>query len=131
MDSFDAPYYNAEKSRPRQHQYNYLRLIWEERGTVLEYSLRYNTTRRGFWISSPPLPGSVFLNFKKQTNRNKAANNDNLYRFSTEFALYSVYWNASSHESSWKSFGLNILSNDTERTSIFHYFIQETKYINS
>ncbi len=57
IDSFDAPYYNSEKGRPRQHQYNYLRLIWEERGAVLEYSLRYNTTRRGFWISSPPLPG--------------------------------------------------------------------------
>ncbi|KAG4072092.1 hypothetical protein HA402_015591 [Bradysia odoriphaga] len=54
-DSFDAPYYNAERSRPRPNQYNYVRLIWEERGTVLEYSLRYNTTRRGFWISSPPL----------------------------------------------------------------------------
>ncbi|KAJ6636016.1 hypothetical protein Bhyg_14603 [Pseudolycoriella hygida] len=54
-DSFDSPYYNSERGRPRQHQYNYLRLIWEERGTLLEYSLRYNTTRRGFWICSPPL----------------------------------------------------------------------------
>lgn len=71
MDSFDAPYYNAEKSRPRQHQYNYLRLIWEERGTVLEYSLRYNTTRRGFWISSPPLPGSVFFNLKEKLTGTK------------------------------------------------------------
>jgi hypothetical protein len=45
----------------RHHQINYnnsggasrrLRLVWDERGKSLEYSLRVDSARRGFWISS-------------------------------------------------------------------------------
>lgn len=37
--------------------YHYLRLIWSEQDYNLEYTLRFNTTRRGFWISSAPQKG--------------------------------------------------------------------------
>lgn len=41
---------------------------------MLEYSLRYNTTRRGFWISSPPLPGWFLWN-----DRNDEVINDSIH----------------------------------------------------
>lgn len=37
----------------------YLRLIWDERGKTLEYTLRFNNSRRGFWISSGPQSGTM------------------------------------------------------------------------
>lgn len=40
----------------------YLRLIWDEKGVVLEYTLRFNNTRRGFWMSSSPQKGKNCLN---------------------------------------------------------------------
>lgn len=46
-----------------QH-FNYLRLIWSEQDINLEYTLRFNTTRRGFWISAAPQKGSVCMAFK-------------------------------------------------------------------
>lgn len=38
----------------------FLRLVWDEKGVVLEYTLRFNNTRRGFWMSSSPQKG-IFL----------------------------------------------------------------------
>lgn len=37
----------------------FLRLIWDERGKTLEYTLRFNNTRRGFWLSSGPQKGKL------------------------------------------------------------------------
>lgn len=39
----------------------FLRLIWDEKGVVLEYTLRFNNTRRGFWMSSSPQKGKEIL----------------------------------------------------------------------
>lgn len=51
-------YYGPDNQRVgRPQQYHYLRLIWVEQDTNLEYTLRYNTSRRGFWISSSPQKG--------------------------------------------------------------------------
>lgn len=51
-------YYGPDNQRlGRPQQYHYLRLIWVEQDTNLEYTLRYNTSRRGFWISSSPQKG--------------------------------------------------------------------------
>lgn len=51
-------YYGPDNQRlGRPQQYHYLRLIWVEQETNLEYTLRYNTSRRGFWISSSPQKG--------------------------------------------------------------------------
>lgn len=47
-------YDQSRQHRNSGHKYNYLHLIWQENGVTLEYSLRYNMTRRGFWISSSP-----------------------------------------------------------------------------
>lgn len=50
--------YDANIPRPTgSHFYHYLRLIWSEQDLTNEYTLRYNTTRRGFWISSAPQKG--------------------------------------------------------------------------
>ncbi|KAK5645686.1 hypothetical protein RI129_004150 [Pyrocoelia pectoralis] len=35
-----------------------LRLLWDENGSYVEYFLRYNTSKPGFWISSGPHNGS-------------------------------------------------------------------------
>ncbi|CAO1414307.1 unnamed protein product [Diamesa serratosioi] len=61
---------NKERERERerdrsiiQHNYRganrFLRLIWDERGKTLEYTLRFNNTRRGFWLSSGPQKGTM------------------------------------------------------------------------
>uniref|UniRef100_A0A336JY31 CSON013690 protein n=1 Tax=Culicoides sonorensis TaxID=179676 RepID=A0A336JY31_CULSO len=50
-DSVDQTY----KNQPTR----YLRLIWDEKGVVLEYTLRFNNTRRGFWMSSSPQKGTM------------------------------------------------------------------------
>ncbi|KXJ76579.1 hypothetical protein RP20_CCG009332 [Aedes albopictus] len=52
--------YQAEQHQQHQYQYNYrqptslryLRLIWDEKHHTLEYTLRFNSSRPGFWISS-------------------------------------------------------------------------------
>lgn len=54
-DTQHRGYYDAARqNRNLGHQYNYLQLIWDENDVTLEYTLRYNQTRRGFWISSSP-----------------------------------------------------------------------------
>ncbi|XP_063709282.1 uncharacterized protein LOC134837823 [Culicoides brevitarsis] len=50
-DSVDQAY----KNQPSR----YLRLIWDEKGHALEYTLRFNNTRRGFWMSSSPQKGTM------------------------------------------------------------------------
>lgn len=53
--------YDVNIPRPSgSHFYHYLRLIWNEQDLTNEYTLRYNTTRRGFWVSSAPQKGSFF-----------------------------------------------------------------------
>lgn len=37
-----------------------LRLIWDEKGRSLEYTLRVDSTRRGFWMTSGPQKGERF-----------------------------------------------------------------------
>lgn len=50
--------YGYNHPRPYGAQYyHYLQLIWTEQDTTLEYTLRYNTTKRGFWIASAPQKG--------------------------------------------------------------------------
>lgn len=50
-------YYNSDLQRQQQSFYHYLRLIWDEHGTDIEYTLRYNTSRPGFWLASEPQRG--------------------------------------------------------------------------
>lgn len=37
------------------NNFRYLRLEWTEQNEKLEYYLRYNSTRRGFWMSGAPI----------------------------------------------------------------------------
>lgn len=54
-ESHHRGYYDQDRQhRNPGHKYSYLQLIWDENGVIHEYSLRYNQTRRGFWISSSP-----------------------------------------------------------------------------
>ncbi|XP_058823683.1 uncharacterized protein LOC131684647 isoform X2 [Topomyia yanbarensis] len=55
-----------QQQHHNQHQYRqqftstrYLRLIWDEKDHTLEYTLRFNNTRPGFWIASSPQTGSM------------------------------------------------------------------------
>lgn len=43
----------------RNHQLRYLKLIWDEKGTTLDYLLRFNNSQRGFWIASGPQHGNM------------------------------------------------------------------------
>lgn len=54
-----SAYYNSDIQRfgNTQQYYHHLRLIWDEHGTDIEYTLRYNTSRPGFWLSSEPQRG--------------------------------------------------------------------------
>ncbi|XP_058451197.1 uncharacterized protein LOC131430330 [Malaya genurostris] len=55
-----------QQHQQQQHNYRqpfsntqYLRLIWDEKDHTLEYTLRYNNTRPGFWIASTPQTGTM------------------------------------------------------------------------
>lgn len=53
-----SAYYNSDLHRQQQpFSYHHLRLIWDEHGTDIEYTLRYNTSRPGFWLASEPQRG--------------------------------------------------------------------------
>lgn len=75
-DAVDQTY----KSQPIR----YLRLIWDEKGVVLEYTLRFNNTRRGFWMSSSPQKGKIrkfsSLSIKKKKYKNEYVSLFNIFR---------------------------------------------------
>lgn len=62
LDDFQTSHYkyygsdNAYLGHPQY--YKYLKLLWIEGSINLEYTLRYNTTMRGFWISMGPQKGN-------------------------------------------------------------------------
>lgn len=52
-------YYGSDNARLGHPQsYYYLKLLWIEENEDLEYTLRYNTSTRGFWISMGPQKGN-------------------------------------------------------------------------
>lgn len=78
----------------QQHQYNYrqqqgnvryLRLIWDEKESTLDYTLRFNASRPGFWISSAPQSGSMvqlpYIQFTGTIQVLKAINNQLVLTF--------------------------------------------------
>uniref|UniRef100_A0A182NSQ5 Lipocalin/cytosolic fatty-acid binding domain-containing protein n=1 Tax=Anopheles dirus TaxID=7168 RepID=A0A182NSQ5_9DIPT len=62
-----------------------LRLIWDESEHTLEYTLRYNTSRAGFWISASPQSGSMiqlqYVQFTGTVQVLKAINNQLVLNF--------------------------------------------------
>lgn len=51
--------FDLSNQRPYGSQfYHYLRLTWAEQDKNVEYSLRYNTSRRGYWINEGTLKGN-------------------------------------------------------------------------
>lgn len=44
------------------HDYRFLRLEWTDEDEKIEFILRYNITRNGFWIASAPDRGKFQLN---------------------------------------------------------------------
>lgn len=61
LDDFQTSqfkYYGSDNARLGHPQYyHYLKLIWIEGKENLEYTLRFNTSMRGFWISEGPQKG--------------------------------------------------------------------------
>ncbi|ETN60586.1 hypothetical protein AND_007786 [Anopheles darlingi] len=81
---------NYDLYQQRQYQLHsqsmrYLRLIWDESEHTLEYTLRYNSSRPGFWISSSPQSGSMiqlqYVQFTGTVQVLKAINNQLVLTF--------------------------------------------------
>lgn len=87
-DEHTGRYYNSDLNRQRRQPYNYLRLIWDETDTSLEYTLRYNNSRKGFWLSSTPQQGiyntekHISFIFKKKKITTKIGSMINKYPYS-------------------------------------------------
>lgn len=68
----DQGYNWEEVGYPQEYsvkEYRTLRLLWEDRATSdIEYQLRYNNSRRGFWVSSAPHSGSRGMYYKIISN---------------------------------------------------------------
>uniref|UniRef100_A0A182PBA8 Lipocalin/cytosolic fatty-acid binding domain-containing protein n=1 Tax=Anopheles epiroticus TaxID=199890 RepID=A0A182PBA8_9DIPT len=84
---------NQQRQRAQgSHQYQHdprsmrnLRLIWDESEHTLEYTLRYNTSKPGFWISASPQSGSMiqlqYVQFTGTVQVLKAVNNQLVLNF--------------------------------------------------
>ncbi|XP_065078057.1 uncharacterized protein LOC135701216 [Ochlerotatus camptorhynchus] len=86
--------YQAQQQHQQQQQHNYrqqqanvryLRLIWDEKESMLDYTLRFNTSRPGFWIASAPQSGSMvqlpYIQFTGTIQVLKAINNQLVLTF--------------------------------------------------
>lgn len=71
--------------RQQQANVRYLRLIWDEKDNTLDYTLRFNGSRPGFWITSAPQSGSMvqlpYLQFTGTIQVLKAINNQLVLTF--------------------------------------------------
>ncbi|KAF5270473.1 hypothetical protein FQA39_LY08351 [Lamprigera yunnana] len=56
--TYQGRQYVDEYQRRYAEDIKRLTLLWDENGSYVEYFLRYNTSRPGFWISSGPNNGS-------------------------------------------------------------------------
>lgn len=87
-------HYQQHQQQQQQHQYNYrqqqtnvryLRLIWDEKESTLDYTLRFNGSRPGFWIASAPQSGSMvqlpYIQFTGTVQVLKAINNQLVLTF--------------------------------------------------
>ncbi|XP_058130053.1 uncharacterized protein LOC131284290 [Anopheles ziemanni] len=78
-------YAMAGQHQQEPHSLRYLRLIWDETKHTLEYTLRYNSSRPGFWISSSPQSGSMaqlqYVQFTGTVQVLKAVNNQLVLNF--------------------------------------------------
>ncbi|KFB51877.1 AGAP003834-PA-like protein [Anopheles sinensis] len=78
-------YAMAGEHQQEPHSMRYLRLIWDETKHTLEYTLRYNSSRPGFWISSSPQSGSMaqlqYVQFTGTVQVLKAVNNQLVLNF--------------------------------------------------
>uniref|UniRef100_A0A182WV25 Lipocalin/cytosolic fatty-acid binding domain-containing protein n=1 Tax=Anopheles quadriannulatus TaxID=34691 RepID=A0A182WV25_ANOQN len=84
---------NQQRRQQGNHQYlqheprtmRNLRLIWDESEHTLEYTLRYNTSMPGFWISASPQSGSMiqlqYVQFTGTVQVLKAVNNQLVLNF--------------------------------------------------
>lgn len=56
--------YELSNQRPYGSQFHhFLRLIWTEQEKNAEYTLRYNTSRRGYWINEGQQRGITFTRY--------------------------------------------------------------------
>lgn len=92
----DSSHRRGQNQQNQQQNYNYqwqqqqqntrhLLLIWEEKEHSLEYKLRFNKSRPGFWISSGPQEGSMiklpYVHFSGTVQVLKAVNNQLVLTF--------------------------------------------------
>lgn len=48
---------NRNRNFDNNHHYRKIRLVWNEKDSILEYVLQFNDTRKGFWYSLGPHKG--------------------------------------------------------------------------
>lgn len=129
-------FYNYDNNqRPLgAQQYHYLRLIWSEQDINLEYTLRFNTTRRGFWISSAPQKGSICMNFIKDFSffffilKMVFMWSVHTCRYHAKIELWSVHRCHTSDESREQSNGINFLWKSARQTIFYRCSITATKH---
>lgn len=90
---YDQPNQQNRRQPGAGHQYfqheprtmRNLRLIWDESDHTLEYTLRYNTSKPGFWIAASPQSGSMiqlqYVQFTGTVQVLKAINNQLVLNF--------------------------------------------------
>lgn len=79
-------YQNQQYHNRQQHTSSrFLKLLWDEKDHTLEYTLRFNNSRPGFWISSAPQSGSMiqlpYIQFTGTVQVLKAINNQLVLTF--------------------------------------------------
>ncbi|XP_053681017.1 uncharacterized protein LOC128731889 [Anopheles nili] len=77
--------YQGQQQHQEPNSMRLLRLIWDESENTLEYTLRYNTSRPGFWLSAAPQSGSLaqlqYVQFTGTVQVLKAINNQLVLNF--------------------------------------------------
>lgn len=70
-----------------------LRLIWDERGKTLEYTLRVDNSRRGFWISAGNQKGKRSEDKKLKMNKTQHASIFSATLFTKKFKTFPLLEN--------------------------------------
>lgn len=122
--------YDLNNQRPYGSQFfHYLRLIWSEQEKNSEYTLRFNTSRRGYWINEGNQRGISLLDYQflKGFVSNVFTSDVFNFRFiGGADQIFAIHWNRSSDESSRKSHGINILRESTRQPTFLDRFVTQT-----
>lgn len=63
ISTTQSPHYKSYQNKNRYHDepVQFLKLVWREQDTMLEYTLKFNDSRRGYWMTGGPSPRSSII----------------------------------------------------------------------